>query len=43
MKALPDAHTLLWFLAGSKQLSAVALKFIPDTQKAASAHTTRRG
>ncbi len=32
MKALLDAHTLLWFLAGSKKLSEVALKFIQDRQ-----------
>mgnify|MGYP003900960311 CR=1 FL=1 len=32
MKALLDAHTLLWFLAGSKKLSEVALKCIQDRQ-----------
>ena len=32
MNALLDAHTLLWFLAGSKKLSAVALQFIQDRQ-----------
>ena len=32
MKALLDAHALLWFLAGSSQLSARALACIQDTQ-----------
>ena len=30
MKALLDAHALLWFLAGSSKLSAKALAFIQD-------------
>ena len=30
MKALLDAHTLLWYLAGSGQLSAAALAAIQD-------------
>jgi len=32
MKALLDAHTLLWFLAGSSQLSSRALLCIQDTR-----------
>jgi len=32
MKALVDAHALLWFLAGSTQLSAGALACIQDTR-----------
>ena len=28
MKALLDAHALLWYLAGSNQLSRTALAFI---------------
>jgi len=31
MKALLDAHALLWFLAGSSKLSAGALAFIEDS------------
>jgi PIN domain nuclease of toxin-antitoxin system len=32
MKLLLDAHALLWFLAGSSQLSAKALSCIQDAQ-----------
>ena len=32
MKALLDAHALLWFLAGSSRLSKKALACIQDTQ-----------
>jgi PIN domain nuclease of toxin-antitoxin system len=32
MNVLLDAHTLLWFLAGSNQLSAKALACIQDTR-----------
>jgi PIN domain nuclease of toxin-antitoxin system len=32
MKALLDAHALLWFLAGSTKLSAGALAFIQDSR-----------
>ena len=32
MNVLLDAHTLLWFLAGSSQLSAKALACIQDTR-----------
>jgi PIN domain nuclease of toxin-antitoxin system len=31
VKALLDAHTLLWYLAGSSQLSAAELAAIQDT------------
>ncbi len=34
MKALLDAHTLLWYLAGSSQLSALALATIQDSANA---------
>lgn len=34
MKVLLDAHALLWFLAGSSQLSAKALSCIQDVRNA---------
>ncbi len=42
MKVLLDAHALLWFLAGSNQLTAKALACIQDTANTVFVSPARR-